>query len=178
MLKKEGFDITDDFRTLGDGELGWDDVLAIVDLAVGTEFNDAKKKTAIKQIVEKNKKSKGSALPVPEPTKVTTSSGENLVYKSNPKHTAGQQGYSPKAGTEPRNSADIFSQSKPTSDPTVRYAQDSNGNIHRFFNDSKDGTGAWHWSGSTGDKSAPLKLADDLKKELKQMGMNSKVLKK
>jgi len=33
---------------------------------------------------------------------------------------------------------------------------DSNGNINRF---SSDGNGVFHWSGSTGDSSAPLNVS-------------------
>lgn len=38
-----------------------------------------------------------------------------------------------------------------TTDPKVRLSIDSDGNIHRFFNTSKDGSGTYHWSGSSGD---------------------------
>jgi RHS repeat-associated protein len=42
FLKKEGLDIIDNVKTLADGELGWDDAIAIVDLATG--FGDEAKK--------------------------------------------------------------------------------------------------------------------------------------
>ena len=121
-------------------------------------------------------KVKGSPWRTLKPTKTTTASGENLVYQSNKKHVPGQPGYNPRAGTEPNNSLEIFNQSiRSTSSQTTRYAQDANGNIHRFYYDN---AGTWHWSGSTADKTVPLELSDKLKKELKQMGMNSKVLRK
>ncbi|ADO50545.1 putative adhesin/hemagglutinin/hemolysin [[Enterobacter] lignolyticus SCF1] len=97
---------------------------------------------------------KGSAIPVSEP--VTANNG--LVYKSNPKHTLGQQGNRPNAGIEPKNSLSLFEQSIPSTkqyqNKEVRFAVDSDGNIHRF-----EGTnGQYHWNGSTGDKNA---LASD-----------------
>ena len=117
-------------------------------------------------------KAKGSPLPVPEKTPVTTNSGDTLYYKSSTKHTAGQSGYSYKAGTEPTNSLDLFSQS--VQSKGKRYTQDTNGNIHRF---SPTNDGTWHWSGSTGDKSAPLKLDNGVKPDLQKQGMTGKVLK-
>ncbi|UYA60673.1 Putative large exoprotein involved in heme utilization or adhesion of ShlA/HecA/FhaA family [Pectobacterium sp. F1-1] len=106
------------------------------------------------------KGSSGSALPTATPS--TAQNG--LSYKSNPKHTAGQQGYSFKAGTEPRNSLDLFGSSIESG--KKRYAKDADGNVHQFTN-TNDGT--WHWSGSTGDKSAPLNkntIPSDVKKQL------------
>ncbi|MBQ9723748.1 MAG: hemagglutinin repeat-containing protein, partial [Neisseriaceae bacterium] len=79
-LKKEGVDIADDAKTLFDGELTWDDVAAIVDLVIGTELNDPKKKAAIKEAVEKKKKSKGSAIPHPDPIEVRMRNGETLIF--------------------------------------------------------------------------------------------------
>ncbi|ELF4898735.1 hemagglutinin repeat-containing protein [Salmonella enterica] len=95
-------------------------------------------------------KGKGSPIPVPEP--VMANNG--LVYKSNPKHTLGQQGNRPNAGIEPKNSLELFEQSIPSTkqypNKKVRFAVDSQGNIHRF-----EGTnGQYHWNGSTGDKNA------------------------
>ena len=86
-------------------------------------------------------------LPIPEPT--VASNG--LKVESNTKHTPGAQGFRPNAGIEPRNSLDLFERSIATKDPKVRLSIDNDGNIHRFFNTSKDGTGSFHWSGSTGD---------------------------
>ncbi|MBJ9239103.1 hypothetical protein [Citrobacter braakii] len=47
---------------------------------------------------------KGSSLPTPN----STPAANGLNYQSNPKHTPGQSGYSFKAGTEPKNSMDLF----------------------------------------------------------------------
>jgi filamentous hemagglutinin len=74
-------------------------------------------------------------------------------------------GNRPNAGTEPRNSLDLFNSSVPGGDG-VRYAIDSNGNINRFFS---DGNGVYHWSGATGDSAAPLnvsKIPIDVKRAL------------
>lgn len=54
-----------------------------------------------------SKAGKGSALPTATPTTATN----GLSYQSNPKHTPGQQGYSFNAGTEPKNSIDLFGSS-------------------------------------------------------------------
>lgn len=53
-LKEEGLDIADNLYTLFDGELSWDDALAVIDLVVGTEFNTANKGKAAKAIEELN----------------------------------------------------------------------------------------------------------------------------
>ena len=103
---------------------------------------------------------KGSSLPTPN----STPAANGLNYQSNPKHTPGQQGYSFKAGTEPKNSMDLFGISVVSG--KKRYAKDAEGNVHQFTN-TNDGT--WHWSGSTGDKSAPLNkntIPSDVKKQL------------
>lgn len=100
-------------------------------------------------------------LPIPE--QVTADNG--LEVKSNSKHTPGMDGDRPNAGTEPRNSLDLFNSSVPGGDG-VRYAIDSNGNINRFFS---DGNGVYHWSGATGDSAAPLnvsKIPIDVKRAL------------
>ena len=100
-------------------------------------------------------------LPIPE--QVTADNG--LEVKSNPKHTPGMDGNRSNAGTEPRNSLDLFNSSVPGGEG-VRYAIDSNGNINRFFS---DGTGVYHWSGATGDPSALLnvsKIPIDVKRAL------------
>ena len=91
-------------------------------------------------------------LPIPEPI----ISGNGLSIKSNTKHTPGGAGYKPDAGIEPRNSLELFEHSIPTKDPKTRLSIDSDGNIHRFFSESKDGSGAFHWSGSTGDTNSSL----------------------
>ncbi|MBR8059786.1 hemagglutinin repeat-containing protein, partial [Burkholderia dolosa] len=100
-------------------------------------------------------------LPIPE--QVTADNG--LEVKSNPKHTPGLDGNRSNAGTEPRNSLDLFNSSIPGGDG-VRYAIDSKGNINRFFS---DGNGVYHWSGATGDSSSPLnvsKIPIDVKRTL------------
>ncbi|XXF07903.1 hypothetical protein J3Q00_18100 [Pseudomonas sp. D2-3] len=74
-----------------------------------------------------------------------------MDYQSNSKHTAGMPGYNRNAGTEPKNSIDLFGVS--VVGGKKRYAKDADGNVHQFT-DANDG--AWHWAGSTGDKSAPL----------------------
>nr|WP_301292294.1 hemagglutinin repeat-containing protein [Erwinia aphidicola] len=97
-----------------------------------------------------NSTGKSSAIPVSEPIKVSN----GLVYKSNPKHTLGQQGNRPNAGIEPKDSLSLFEHSIPSPkqypNKEVRFAVDSQGNVHRF-----EGTnGQYHWNGSTGDKNA------------------------
>jgi len=92
-----------------------------------------------------------SRLPIPD----TVTADNGLQVESNPKHTAGMPGNNPNAGTEPTNSLDLFNSSIPGGDG-VRYAIDSNGNINRFYS---DGNGVYHWSGSTGDSSAPLNVS-------------------
>ena len=49
-------------------------------------------------------------VPVPERKKASN----GLGYKSNPKHTPGQPGNRPNAGTEPRNSFELFGDSTPS----------------------------------------------------------------
>ena len=100
-----------------------------------------------------NNQGKSSPLPVPEG--VVASNG--LSYKSNQKHTPGMMGYSPRAGTEPRNSLELFENSVSISVSNARFARDNDGNIHRFFEHSP---GEFHWSGSTGDTKAPLKITN------------------
>jgi filamentous hemagglutinin len=65
------------------------------------------------------------------------------------------QGNRPNAGSEPTNSLDLFNSSIQGGDG-VRYAIDSQGNINRFYD---NGNGVYHWSGSTGDASAPLNVS-------------------
>lgn len=92
-----------------------------------------------------------SRLPIPE--KTTADNG--LQVESNPKHTPGVQGNRPNAGTEPRNSLDLFNSSI-SDGGKARYAIDSSGNINRFYS---DGNGVFHWAGSTGDGRAPLDVS-------------------
>lgn len=106
-------------------------------------------------------------LPIPE---VTTASN-GLKIESNTKHTPGAQGSRPNAGIEPKNSLDLFERSIATKDPKVRLSIDNDGNIHRFFNTSKDGTGTFHWSGSTGDGKNALgnRELGSFNKEIKEL---------
>ncbi len=101
-------------------------------------------KTAIEQIIL----SVSDRMPIPE--KVTA--GNGLQVESNPKHTPGMPGNNPRAGTEPRNSLELFNSSVPGGEKT-RYAIDSDGSINRFYD---DGNGVYHWTGSTGDKRVPM----------------------
>uniref|UniRef100_UPI000690B7A9 two-partner secretion domain-containing protein n=1 Tax=Stenoxybacter acetivorans TaxID=422441 RepID=UPI000690B7A9 len=104
-----------------------------------------------------------SRMPVPVPTPTVTKSGEKLTYQSSSKHTPGEQGFNSKAGIEPRNSFELFKESKViTGDVKARYAQDAEGNIHRF---SITQGNQYHWSGWTGDKSNKLTLKPEVKKE-------------
>lgn len=92
-------------------------------------------------------------LPIKEPT-----IGSNgLKIESNGRHTPGMPGYNTNAGTEPKNSLDLFNNSIPGERSDKRYTIDENGNIHRFVSDGRGG--AFHWNGSTGDKYAPLNTA-------------------
>ncbi|MES9962700.1 MAG: DUF637 domain-containing protein, partial [Candidatus Sedimenticola sp. 20ELBAFRAG] len=58
-IKEQGLDIADDLLTLVDGDLNWEDALAIIDIVVGTELGSANKGKALKQIQAYQKK--GSA---------------------------------------------------------------------------------------------------------------------
>ena len=66
------------------------------------------------------------ACPVPEPRKSEkhkTADGEPLTYKSNSKHTPGQDGNCSDAGIEPRNSFELFEDSIASTEKTGhRYA--------------------------------------------------------
>ena len=108
---------------------------------------------------------KGSAVPVPQPVKASN----GLVYQSNGKHTPGQQGYSLKAGTEPKDSIALFGSSIEAG--KKRYAIDVNGNVHQFTNTND---GSWHWSGSTGDKTVPLKKSEVPNSVKKEFGLPGK----
>src|SRR5690606_10419659 len=55
-LKEEGLSIADNMLTLTDGELTLDDALAILDLAIGTEFNKANRGDAARKIAEIEKR--------------------------------------------------------------------------------------------------------------------------
>ncbi|MBO4458220.1 MAG: hypothetical protein J5802_10915 [Butyrivibrio sp.] len=107
--------------------------------------------------------SSSSRLPVGK--KVTASNG--LDYESNAKHTPGAQGNRRNAGTEPRNSLELFEKSVPTKkDPDVRFSYDKGtGTVHRFYN---DGNGTWHWSGSTNQGPNSLR-GDDIPIDIKRL---------
>ena len=106
-------------------------------------------------------------LPIPE----ATVASNGLKVESNPKHTPGAPGSRPDAGIEPKNSLALFENSIATKDPKIRLSIDSDGNIHRFFNSSKDGSGTYHWSGSTGDSKNDLgnRELGSFNKEIKQL---------
>lgn len=112
-------------------------------------------------------KGKDNRLPIPEPTLANN----GLKIESNAKHTLGTQGARPNAGVEPRNSLDLFEQFIATKDPKIRLAVDNDGNIHRFFNTSKDGEGTFHWSGSSGDEKNALGNRElrNFNKEIKEL---------
>jgi len=105
--------------------------------------------------------SNNGRLPIPE----AVIADNGLQVESNPKHTPGMPGNNSTAGTEPRNSLELFNSWIPGGDD-VRYAIDSSGNIGRFYS---DGNGVFHWAGSTGDDSVPLyvsKIPIDVKRSL------------
>ena len=110
--------------------------------------------------------SQGSAIPVPYPQKASN----GIVYQSNGKHTPGQNGYHRNAGTEPANSIQLFF-GKSMENGKKRYALDEKGEVHQFTN-TNDGT--WHWSGSTGDASVPIKKSDIPNAVKKQFGLPGK----
>ncbi|CNJ54353.1 adhesin/hemagglutinin [Yersinia mollaretii] len=136
--------------------LGWQQKFE----ALGLDKDTAAAMAAAVPALIATKGPKGSSLPTPN----SALAANGLNYQSNPKHTPGQQGYSFKAGTEPKNSMDLFGSSVISG--KKRYAKDAEGNVHQFTN-TNDGT--WHWSGSTGDKSAPLNkntIPSNVKKQL------------
>ncbi|WP_337022269.1 VENN motif pre-toxin domain-containing protein [Pantoea anthophila] len=130
--------------------------------------------TTVTPVPEQNKddlaylaEGRDNRLPIPEST--TASNG--LKVESNTKDTPGAQGFRPDAGIEPRNSLELFESSVATKDPKIRLSIDQNGNIHRFFNAIEDGSGIFHWSGSTGDPKNKLGNRDlgSFNKEIKQL---------
>ena len=83
------------------------------------------------------------ACPVPEPRKSEkhkTADGEPLTYKSNSKHTPGQDGNCSDAGIEPRNSFELFEDSIASTEKTGhRYAYEKETDtIHRFFSNAEE----------------------------------------
>ncbi|WP_434634720.1 hemagglutinin repeat-containing protein [Chromobacterium sp. CV08] len=121
--------------------------------------------------LDKNVGKQGSRrLPVPE----ATVAENGLAYKSNEKHTPGAggggAGGAPR-GIEPRNSLDLFDKSVGIPGTEARYTMDESGGVHRFFDDN---AGTYHWSGSTGDARAPLKIPERDKAQLRKLGWKIK----
>ncbi len=110
--------------------------------------------------------------PVPEPRK---SEENGLNYKSNTKHTRGQPGNRPNAGIEPKNSFELFENSRAsTVKPNQRYTYEkSTDTLHRFFPSNAEGT-EWHWCGSTNQGANSLRSKDVPKDILKAFGMKPK----
>jgi len=110
---------------------------------------------------------KDNRLPIPE----ATVANNGFKIESNPKHTPGAPGSRPSAGVEPKSSLLLFENSIATKDPKIRLSIDNDGNIHRFFNTSKDGSGTYHWSGSTGDGKNALgnRELGSFNKEIKEL---------
>lgn len=142
-------------------DLVWDEI-AKAGVAGAAAVGAVGSKTSTNSKATADKGGKGSAVPVFEP--VMASNG--LMYQSNPKHTPGQIGNRPNAGVEPKNSLELFSNSIADSgNNNHRYAQDAEGNIHRFFRTNND---MFHWSGSSGDKTSALKK-DNIPNEIKKI---------
>jgi filamentous hemagglutinin len=92
-----------------------------------------------------------NALPIAE----KTIAANGLKIESNTKHTLGQPGNRYDAGIEPQNSLELFNKSIPDpTNPSIRWAVDESGGIHRFS--GKGGDGTFHWNGSTSDIRNPL----------------------
>lgn len=110
---------------------------------------------------------KDNRLPISE----VTVAKNGFKIESNPKHTPGAPGSRPSAGIEPKNSLSLFESSIATKDPKIRLSIDNDGNIHRYFNTSKDGSGTYHWSGSTGDSKNALgnRELGSFNKEIKEL---------
>jgi len=100
-------------------------------------------------------------LPIPE--SIVANNG--LKVESNTKHTPGARGFRPNAGTEPRNSLELFENSISLVGNKARYSIGSDGSIHRYF---PDNTGTYHWSGSTGDLKNPMQLENKTKAQLRK----------
>ena len=153
---------------------GWSGEQGISNTGNTDGLPDTGGNTTVTPVPEQNKddlaylaEGRDNRLPIPEST--TASNG--LKVESNTKHTPGAQGFRPDAGIEPRNSLELFESSVATKDPKIRLSIDQNGNIHRFFNANKDGSGIFHWSGSTGDPKNKLgnRELGSFNKEIKQL---------
>ncbi|MBN6710617.1 hemagglutinin repeat-containing protein [Haemophilus haemoglobinophilus] len=148
--------------------------LALMAIEVGQEMYEAKnagrsfaadraQANFAKKVKHNQLPTKSSALPVPTPRK---SSVNGETYTSNAKHTLGQAARSdPNAGIEPRNSFELFEQSKVSG--RQRFTIDDKGAVHRFMNNNT--AEGWHWAGSTSDKRNPLALTNKQKAELQKI---------
>lgn len=148
--------------------------LALMAIEVGQEMYEAKnagrsfaadraQANFAKKVKHNQLPTKSSALPVPTPRK---SSVNGETYTSNAKHTLGQAARSdPNAGIEPRNSFELFEQSKVSG--RQRFTIDDKGAVHRFMNNNT--AEGWHWAGSTSDKRNPLELTNKQKAELQKI---------
>lgn len=123
------------------------------------EIYTPQNKTPIDDInLSSTKAHNNSAIIHPEPVRASN----GLFYQSNPKHTAGYSSGEKLAGIEPRNSLELFGQSKKgtvkveAKKPPPMYALDKDGHIHRFM--SQDQGKTWHWTGSTADEKVSLIL--------------------
>lgn len=146
----------------------------------GKRYPEEFKIEVVKQVVERGH----SVFSVATHLDITTHSLHAWIKKCGPdsstnkeksdaqaetKHTAGQFGNRPNAGIEPQDSLKLFEQSVSSSkqypNKEVRFAVDSNGNVHRF-----EGTnGEYHWNGSSGDTKNPLtgkQIPSDVQKQL------------
>lgn len=140
--------------------------IMLLETAAGVIGSKAGNKNQGKSQNSANKdQGKGSAIPVPD----KTSASNGLIYQSNGKHTPNQPGYSRDAGTEPKNSIELFGNSIESG--KKRYSIDKEGNVHQFTNTND---GSWHWSGSTGDKSVPLKKSEVPNSVRKEFGLPGK----
>ena len=125
-------------------------------------------------------KPNSSRTPYPDNTPVNIKdkdgnpTGEQLIYRSNEKHTpgaSGKKGGEP-AGIEPRNSAEIFERSIASSErDRVRYAMDEQGNIHEF---KSSNNGVWHWAKSSSDAKSALTKNDVPNDVLSYFGISKK----
>jgi len=123
------------------------------------EIYTPQNKTPVDDInLSSTKATNNSAIIHPEPVRASN----GLLYQSNPKHTAGYSSGEKLAGIEPRNSLELFGQSKKgtvkveAKKPPPMYALDEDGHIHRFM--SQDQGKTWHWTGSTADEKVSLIL--------------------
>ncbi|QTM00726.1 hypothetical protein GM698_03430 [Mannheimia sp. ZY171111] len=127
-----------------------------------TKENNLSNSNIHSNFAKKNTSRTSSPIPVPNPVDVDLGDGVSVKYKSNSKHTKGMPGNRKNAGIEPRESLELFKNSieyKVEANKIIRYAKDSQGNVHRFFGTN----GEYHWSGSSGDPDNPLPIPKDLR---------------